>query len=180
MSETRQTDGTTDDGAHESGLGPVRLAHRFAASERFRDLFAYGMDLVEETACYLDGEGREAARDLSRRATGLYGSESMRLTTRLMQLASWLLLQRSVADGEMTRAEVIEEKQKVKLNGLEPVRTEAWDELPAEFVALVDKAVALQRRIQRLDAEIYDEAEPEPADNPVGQQIDLLRTAFDR
>lgn len=159
---------------------PVRLADRFATSERFRELFAYGMDLVEETACYLDGEGREAARHLSRRATGLYGSESMRLTTRLMQLASWLLLQRSVADGEMTRAEVVEEKEKVKLNGLEPVRTEAWEDLPAEFVALVDKAIALQRRIQRLDAEIYGDAAPEPAANAVSQQIDLLRTAFDR
>ena len=158
---------------------PVRLAHRFATSERFSELFAYGMDLVEETACYLDGDGREAARSLSRRATGLYGSESMRLTTRLMQLASWLLLQRSVADGEMTRAEVMEEKEKVKLNGLEPVRTDAWTDLPPEFVELVDKAIALQRRIQRLDAEIYDEAEPEPAANAVNQQIDLLKTAFD-
>ena len=157
----------------------MRLAHRFASSERFRELFSYGMDLVEETACYLDGEGREAARHLSRRATGLYGSESMRLTTRLMQLASWLLLQRSVADGEMTRAEVMEEKEKVKLNGLEPVRSEAWDDLPAEFVTLVDRAIALQRRIQRLDAEIYGEPEPEEAPNPVGQQIDLLKTAFD-
>ena len=160
---------------------PVRLADRFAASQRFGELFSYGMDLVEETACYLDGDGRVAARELSRRATGLYGSESMRLTTRLMQLASWLLLQRSVVEGEMTRAEVMAEKEKVKLNGLEPVRTEAWADLPPEFVALVDRAVALQRRIQRLDEEIYGEpAEAtEPAANPVGQQIDLLKTAFD-
>ena len=33
-----------------------------------------------------------------------YASESMRLTTRLMQLASWLLLQRAVAEGELSVA----------------------------------------------------------------------------
>ena len=173
------TDGTPSDKTGDGSDAPVRLAERFAESERFRDLFAYGMDLVEETACYLDGEGREVARALSPAATALYGAESMRLTTRLMQLASWLLLQRSVADGEMTRAEVEEEKRKVKLAQLDTPRTATWDELPAAFVALVDRATALQRRIQRLDAEIYGGPADEPAANPVAQQVDLLRTAFD-
>lgn len=170
------------DGGSGAGAEPVRLAERFAGSERFRTLFASGMDLVEETACYLDGEGREAARTMARDAAALYGSESMRLTTRLMQLASWLLLQRSALDGEMTREEVVEEKQKVKLTGLEPVRTPLWTELPDEFVALVERAVALQRRVQRLDAEIYGEgvAPEAPAANAVSDQMALLRTAFDK
>jgi hypothetical protein len=38
-----------------------------------------------------------------REASFLYATESMRLTTRLMQLASWLLLQRAVNEGEITR-----------------------------------------------------------------------------
>ena len=42
----------------------------------------------------------------------------MRLTTRLMQLASWLLLQRAVNDGEMSDEQARLEKAKVKLNGL--------------------------------------------------------------
>ncbi len=50
------------------------------------------MTLVEETADYLDGDGRHAARELPRPASIVYATESMRLTTRLMQLASWLLL----------------------------------------------------------------------------------------
>ena len=159
---------------------PVRLAERFAASERFRTLFSSGMDLVEETACYLDGDGRKAAKGLQKDAAALYGAEAMRLTTRLMQLASWLLLQRSALDGEMTRAEVVEEKEKVRITGPQPVRTPLWDDLPTEFVSLVERAGQLQRRVQRLDAEIYSDDPVEEAENPVSQQMDLLRNAFGR
>lgn len=54
------------------------------------------MDLVEETAAYLDGVGCVEAKALDRAVNLTYATESMRLTTRLMQLASWLLLHRAV------------------------------------------------------------------------------------
>ncbi len=38
---------------------------------------------------------------LPRKAAMLYAGESMRVTTRLMQAASWLLVQRAVHDGDM-------------------------------------------------------------------------------
>jgi regulator of CtrA degradation len=44
------------------------------------------MALVEETATYLDGSGRNESRKLERSAAMEYATESMRLTTRLMQL----------------------------------------------------------------------------------------------
>ena len=102
-----------NDHSSSSNKTPVRLADHFASSNKFRDLFSYGMDLVEETATFLDADGREAARYLSKTASSVYGAESMRLTTRLMQLASWLLLQRAVAEGEMTSEQVVAEKQSV-------------------------------------------------------------------
>ena len=81
----------------------IRLAERVVFSQRFKPLYAQGMQLVEEAATYLDGDGRAAAKGLSRVASTLYAAESMRLTTRLMQVASWLLLQRAANSGEMTR-----------------------------------------------------------------------------
>ena len=48
-------------------------------------------------------------------ARSSYASESMRLTTRLMQIASWLLLQRAVAEGEMTADQARSEKNQVRL-----------------------------------------------------------------
>ncbi len=162
---------------------PVRLAERFTASAKFRELFSYGMDLVEETATFLDTEGRTAAKTLSKPAMAVYGAESMRLTTRLMQLASWLLLQRAVAEGEMTVEQAVTEKKNVKLSQLQPRKGGAgWDELPEVFLDLVDRSTALQRRIKRLDDEIYgtETTDTAEAENPVASQRALLETAFDR
>ena len=163
---------------------PVRLADHFAASNKFRDLFSHGMDLVEETAAFLDADGRQAAKHLSKAATAVYGAESMRLTTRLMQLASWLLLQRAVGEGEMTTEQVVAEKKNIKLNQLHTHMGGAgWDELPPIFIDLIKRSTVLQKRIQRLDAEIYgtgDVPEEPLQDNPVASQRALLETAFDR
>ena len=41
---------------------------------------------------------RSASKALSRPVALAYASESMRMTTRLMQIASWLLLRRAVND----------------------------------------------------------------------------------
>ena len=68
--------------------GLVLFSEKLAGSQAFATLFREGMDLVEETAGYLDGAGRVDAKSLDRSASLAYATESMRLTTRLMQLAS--------------------------------------------------------------------------------------------
>ena len=73
----------------------------FTRSELFARTFAVGMDLVEEAAAYLDGGGRHDSKLLSRNTALAYAGQSMRLTTQLMQVVSWLLVQRSVRDGEI-------------------------------------------------------------------------------
>ena len=85
----------------ESEIAEDLTRHNFTASALFERTFDEGMALVEETARYLDGAGRQEARALPRKAAILYAGESMRITTRLMQTASWLLVQRAVRDGEM-------------------------------------------------------------------------------
>src|SRR5436305_10860689 len=74
----------------------------FAKSELFQRTFQEGMDLVEETAGYLDGAGRQDSKLLSRSAALAYAAEGMRLTARRMQVASWLLVQRAVREGDMS------------------------------------------------------------------------------
>jgi len=159
----------------------ISLAEKFAFSDKFEKLFSDGMALVEESATYLDGEGRKAAKTLPKASVVLYGTESMRLTTRLMQLASWLLLQRAANEGEMTSEQFLEEKKKVRLETL-PVSgiTDDWSELPVEFTDLVSRSLTLQSRITSIDAEVYEmkRADPVEDDNPVRQQINLLSTAL--
>lgn len=159
----------------------VRLAERLAFSGSFQPIFDEGMALVDETAAYLDGDGRRDARTISKPAATLYAAESMRLTTRLMQVASWLLLQRAANQGDLSRSQVEAEKVKVRLEGVgSGVDSPAYDELPSVFRNLVERAVMLERRIAMIDREIYGEPtdEDDAMPNPVGEQIDLLRTAF--
>ena len=61
----------------------VAFGTRLASSQAFKDLFREGMSLVEETAAYLDGPGRNDSRSLDRGPALAYATESMRLTTRL-------------------------------------------------------------------------------------------------
>ena len=159
----------------------IRLAEHLAFSRSFQPLFNEGMALVDATAVYLDGQGRVDAKALPRSVATLYAAESMRLTTRLMQVASWLLLQRAANQGDMSRAQVEAEKVKVRLEGVGTGRdTPLFADLPETFRSLVDRALKLERRIAMLDREIYGNLGDsfEGSANPVGEQINLLRTAF--
>src|SRR3954464_11891171 len=85
----------------------------FTDSAMFDKTFDEGMALVEETARYLDGKGREEARVLPRKVAMLYAGESMRVTTRLMQAASWLLVQRAVRDGDMEKSDAMNDRYRL-------------------------------------------------------------------
>jgi regulator of CtrA degradation len=158
---------------------PVRFGERLASSQVFSTLFREGMALVEETAAYLDGDGRAEAKALSRNASLAYATESMRLTTRLMQLASWLLLHRAVNEGEMTLAQARKEKSKVKVGGITVREEESSPLLPERLRILIARSVRIQERIQRLDATIHTPAQDYVPANPVEHQLGLLKAAFD-
>jgi len=163
------------------GEQPVSFGARLASSQSFSALFRDGMKLVEETASYLDGPGRQDSKKLDRGAALSYATESMRLTTRLMQLASWLLLHRAVNEGEMSLAQANKEKTKVKLAPGDPVDADAIKVLPKQLQALIDRAQKLHDAVRRLDATIHAPMPEElPTGNPLERQIGLLRAAFER
>ena len=158
---------------------PVSFGEKLASSAAFANLFRDGMALVEETAAYLDGPGRQESKKLERSAALAYATESMRLTTRLMQLASWLLLHRSVREGDMTREHARQEKRKIRLEALSTNMTgPGWDEQPQQFRALISRSLLLQKRVERIDAALLEEGAPEAADNPVSIQLRDLAAAL--
>jgi len=148
----------------------------FARSELFDRTFQEGMDLVEETAGYLDGSGRQESKLLSRSAALAYAGESMRLTTRLMQVASWLLVQRAVREGDMPPESAREERYRL---GAEDIcRGATTEDLPAGLLVLLDRSERLYERVRHLDRRMYiEETEPEDA-NPVLSQFGRLQAAF--
>jgi regulator of CtrA degradation len=103
----------------------------------------------------------------------------MRLTTRLMQLASWLLLHRSVREGDMTPDRAREEKRKIRLESLATnMGGPGWTELPEEFRKLVGRSLNLQKRVERIDTALLEEIAPETSLNPVNLQLKELAAAL--
>jgi regulator of CtrA degradation len=161
--------------------GAVSFSERLASSQVFATLFRDGMALVEETASYLDGAGRQDSKKLERSPSLVYATESMRLTTRLMQLASWLLLHRAVKEGEMTLAQANKEKSKVRLAACEPGDARSLELLPAKLQELVARSTKLQAEVRRLDSTMHATAPARAgADNPVERQLGLLKAAFEQ
>ena len=159
----------------------IRFGEKFTRSQKFASLFAEGMALVEETATYLDGVGRQESRLLSRMASLTYATESMRLTTRLMQLASWLLLQRAVKEGELTSEEARAEKHKVKLHEVfgKSQESVAYDELPETLKDLIERSLKLYNRIEAFDRMIYARGPLKASnENPIRNQLGQLQAAF--
>ena len=140
-----------DDNLHELTL------QSFTGSALFQRTFDEGMSLVEETARYLDGQGREEQRTLPRKAAMLYAGESMRVTTRLMQAASWLLVQRAVHDGDMDIEDASSDRYRL---GSKEIcfggSAEGVELLPKMLQDLLARSDNLYRRIARLDEVLFD------------------------
>lgn len=164
-----------------SEISLVQFSDRLTSSAAFGTLFREGMDLVEETAAYLDGAGRKEAKALDRSVSLTYATESMRLTTRLMQLASWLLLHRAVKEGEMTLVQANREKTKVKLTAADPGPVDLIEKLPEQLQDLIARSMTLQSKVRRLDMTMHAPAPAQPAiGNPLVPQLNRLKAAFER
>jgi regulator of CtrA degradation len=170
------------DQRNTNSSGTINFLSRFQNSDQFDKIFKEGMGLVEETANYLDGQGRVDSRVLDRAGTIAYATESMRLTTRLMQLASWLLLQRAMISGEVNETEAQREKSRVNLNDIGAGHNiPGAEQLPEGLVDLVDRSLRLHERIKMMDVMGETKVElPAANENPVAQQMDQLMRAFTR
>lgn len=160
----------------------IAIGPRIVASGGFTLLYKEGMGLIEEVAAYLDGEGRAESRGLSRETSFIYATELMRLTTRLMQLASWLLLQRAVNEGELTVENARREKEKVKFSATPDQRGgPGFDTLPDRLRTYIAQGDRLFERVQqfdRLERGGISEAAPPSTEGSIGDQLARLRAAF--
>ena len=153
----------------EPGMALAKTMQR----ELFERTYDEGMLLVEETSAYLDGPGREAARHLNRHASLAYATESMRLTTRLMQVAAWLLIRKAVVSAEVSVEEA--EDERYRLSSKELANTASMKEtpgLPEAFLDIVERSERLYERVQRLDDQLRaaNKVSARPA-NPVADQL---------
>lgn len=159
----------------------VAFINRLTASPAFNDLFREGMALVEEAAAYLDSRGRAESKALSRHAALAYATETMRLTTRLMQVASWLLLRRAVNEGELSQGQALSERHRVKLVRQEVgCSPELFEQLPPTLRSLSRRSLRIQERVMHLDQGLVLARSPDAQKgcSEVVSQHERLRAAF--
>jgi regulator of CtrA degradation len=165
----------------------VPFASHLVSTEHFTQIYKDGMALVERTASYLDGEGRRDAKSLKPPLSVIYATESMRLTTRLLEVASWLLIQRAHNEGEITSEEARAKRSRVKLRTLgRPSHIQNYAGLPKGLRELIEQSFRITDRVVQLDQGLQQGAGTKAVAmagtrmNPVGDQIDRLSRAFRR
>ncbi|MGI9520018.1 MAG: DUF1465 family protein [Hyphomicrobiaceae bacterium] len=166
----------------QSGQGEktIQFGQRFTRSPQFDALFAVGMQLVERAASYLEGEGRKAARRLDQPVSVAYATESMRLTARLLDLATWLLSQRAIRDGSTT-SEHGSQPYVWRSNALSRAsHIRYFDDLPAGLRQLIHESYALDDQIRQIDKSLGRGrgTQATRAADPVNDQIALLQSTL--
>lgn len=159
----------------------VPLISRLTASPAFNELFREGMALVEEAAAYLDGRGRSESKALPRSTALAYATESMRLTTRLMQVASWLLLRRAVNEGELTPGQALTDRHRVKLTRQDlACPPDLFEQFPPSFRSLSRRSLRIQERVIHLDLGLAAAGFPDELKrhSEVVSQHERLKAAF--
>lgn len=118
------------------------------------DLYVEAMVLADEARAYLEsdaGTERELPDPFDRVQ---FSCESLKVTTRLMQVIAWLLNQRAFARGEIDRAESRSEARRLgDAAPSDPVYTRRF---PAEMRTIIAASESLYLRTQRLQEQFME------------------------
>lgn len=157
-------------------IRPSELASKLVNSPEFRTLYAEVMELVDDTASYLDIDGRAASKKLGRNAAVAYAKHSMELTTSCMRSASACLALRGARDGQMTLADALRDVMVAQEHARPIPAVDPDHGLPQPFLELMDWANSLQDRLKAFCRHLV--AVDAPAANAVHDSLSALRLAF--
>jgi regulator of CtrA degradation len=119
----------------------------------FDNTFEEALELTREARDYIAYQERADLAKMSPVGRLVASSESMRMTARLTQVVAWLLVQKAVCIGEMTRDEAGDPKYRL---GGQEVCTESEppsrEPMPERLVDLLERSYQLYQRVSRLDA----------------------------
>jgi regulator of CtrA degradation len=112
-------------------------------------LYTEAMLLADEARSYFDRNGREDRDSLAPADRVAFSCESLKVTTRLMHVIAWLLTQRAVEGGEISRAQA---RSPARRLGEAADSDEALvQRLPSAAAGLINASRELYARVRRLD-----------------------------
>ena len=112
-------------------------------------LYVEAMLLADEARSYFDQGGRDDRLALDPVDRVGFSCESLKVTTRLMHVIAWLLTQRAVAAGEISRDQAGEPERRLGEAG--ETDADLLERLPEAAAALIRSSEDLFERVRRLD-----------------------------
>lgn len=136
-------------------------------------LYVEAMVLADEARSYFDTQGRDDRLALDPVDRVGFSCESLKVTTRLMHVIAWLLTQRAVAAGELSRAQAGESER--RLGEAAATDRDLYPRLPAAAAELVRASEELYERVGRIDA---GQSPEEPAGSPARSLLSRLQRSL--
>ncbi len=150
-------------------------AHTPITPKLVDSLYTEAMLLADEARAYFDHEGqaeREALDPVTRVA---YSCESLKVTTRLMHVVSWLLVRKAINAGEMSEAEAgTPDRHLGRAADLLEDRG-LRNTLPQRSRNLAETSRDLYGRVTRLDQQLHAE---QAGESPARALLGRLQQSF--
>jgi regulator of CtrA degradation len=136
-------------------------------------LYVEAMVLADEARSYFDTAARDDRLALAPVDRVAFSCESLKVTTRLMHVIAWLLTQRAVSAGELSRAQAGESERRLGAAAAsDPV---LLPRLPEAAVELISSSEELYDRVARLDQGRFGEM---PAGSPARSLLSRLERSL--
>ncbi|MCK9544532.1 MAG: DUF1465 family protein [Novosphingobium sp.] len=138
-------------------------SHSVIAPKLIDSLYLEAMVLADEARSYFDRNGQDDRAALDPLGRVAFSCESLKVTTRLMHVVSWLLVRRAVEAGELNAHQA--QGRERRLGDASTSDDSALKPLPERARELVRASDDLYKRVQRLERELEvgQQAIPSPA-----------------
>ena len=154
--------------------GRMQEARLPLTSKLVASLYTEAMLLADEARSYFDSNGRADRDSLDPIDRVGFSCESLKVTTRLMHVIAWLLTQRAVEAGELSRSQALRPARRL---GEAPDSDESLlPRLPENARALIGGSRDLYARVKRLDEAGGQIAEPQAS--PARSLMSRLERSF--
>jgi regulator of CtrA degradation len=153
---------------------PMQEARVPLTAKLIASLYTEAMLLADEARSYFDQSGRTDRDSLAPIDRVGFSCESLKVTTRLMHVIAWLLTQRAVEAGELSRSQ---SRRPARRLGDAPDSDEAMlARLPESALSLVHASRDLYARVRRLDE--AGGLGPEPQASPARSLMSRLERSL--